>query len=66
MKYNKIKHRVAAKFENVAAVSLVEFSEDFYISKEDGHHFSSQGHEYVAAILLKFLTDDLKEFQNIA
>jgi len=64
MKYNQIKQSLGAKFDNVDAVSLSEFSEDFYISKEDGHHFSNKGHEYVALTCLKFLTDDLKEFEG--
>jgi lysophospholipase L1-like esterase len=47
IKYNLIKEELCKKFSNVNLVSLDDFKESYYVSEQDGHHFSKLGHSYI-------------------
>lgn len=47
-KLNILKKQLSADNERVRLVTLDKFLPEFYISKEDGHHFANSGHAFVA------------------
>jgi lysophospholipase L1-like esterase len=48
IRYNNIKSKLSSLQSNIYLVDVTEFPAGFYISPEDGHHFSALGHEWIA------------------
>jgi lysophospholipase L1-like esterase len=48
IKYNYIKSKLSSLQSNIYLVDVTAFPAEFYVSPEDGHHFSALGHKWIA------------------
>lgn len=47
VKYNSIKKDLSKKHPNIHYIELDKFMDAYYVSENDGHHFSEKGHSYI-------------------
>lgn len=52
IRYNAIKSKLSSVQSNIHLVDVTAFPPDFYISPEDGHHFSALGHEWISGKII--------------
>jgi len=63
-KFNLIRKKVFEKNDAFIIIKTNDFSDDLYISSEDGHHYSNPGHEFISRLAFVEIREKLRSLQK--
>ena len=59
-KFNLIRKKVFEKNDIFLIIKTKDFTDDLYISSEDGHHYSNLGHEFISSLLFAEIREKVR------